>query len=99
MARFRILIVENERIVAEVIRLTLLDLDYEVAEIATNGKEAVEKCAATQPDLVLMDIVLDEGIDGIEPPDRIRFLFRYSDYLSNSLCELFHRGMGANHPT
>ena len=90
MARSRILIVENERIVAEDIRLTLLDLEYEIAGMAANGKEAVEKCSATRPDLVLMDIVLDEGIDGIETADRIRSLFdipiiyltAYADYFT-----------------
>ena len=89
-AQSRILIVENERIVAEDIRLTLLDLDYQIAEMATTGKEAVEKSAATRPDLVLMDIVLDEGVEGIETADRIRSLFdipiiyltAYTDYFT-----------------
>ncbi len=90
MARSRILVVENEKIVAEDIRLTLLDLDYEIAAMAADGKEAIEKCAATRPDLVLMDIVLDDEIDGIETADRIHSLFNipiiyltaYSNYLT-----------------
>ncbi len=66
MARTRILIVEDEQIVADDLRETLDILGYEVAGLAISGEEAIAKVAATCPHLVLMDIRLEGAMDGIE---------------------------------
>lgn len=72
MAGSRILIVEDERLVAEDIRLTLESLGYKIAAVVHTGEDAIDKAAETKPDLVLMDITLGAGIDGIEAASRIR---------------------------
>lgn len=87
MARSRILVVEDEVIVAMGIRQKLEDLGYEVTDIVLSGEDAVEKALETQPDLILMDIVLKGKMDGIEAASKIRnqmdipiiYLTAYSD--------------------
>lgn len=70
-----ILIVEDEVIIAEDIRKNLQKLGYLVPSIASSGEEAVKKVEETNPDLVLMDIVLKGKMDGIEAADKIRSRF------------------------
>jgi CheY-like chemotaxis protein len=65
------MIVEDEGIVASDIGKALEDLGYQVAGVATSGEEALRKVAEENPDLVLMDIMLEGQIDGIEAADRI----------------------------
>ncbi len=72
----RILIVEDETIVALDIQDRLLELGYEAAGVADRGEEALELVAATQPDLVLMDIRLKGEMDGIEAAEEIRRRWR-----------------------
>jgi len=76
MARARILVVEDERIVAEDIGESLNKLGYSVVAIVSSGEEAVEKAEELAPDLVLMDIVLREDVDGIGAAEQIRARFR-----------------------
>lgn len=71
----QILIVEDERIVADDIKTSLLRLGYEVCGIAISGEEAIKKAEEHRPDLVLMDIVLKEEMDGIETASIIRTRF------------------------
>jgi PAS domain S-box-containing protein len=75
MAKAEILIVEDERITAEDIRLSLGGFGYSVTGIASSGGEAVKKAGELHPDLVLMDIVLGGDMDGIEAAERIRARF------------------------
>ena len=58
MAPARILIVEDEAIVAADIKGTLKGLGYDVPAIAFSGEEALRKTEELHPDVVLMDIVL-----------------------------------------
>ncbi len=62
----QILVVEDERIVAEDIKMRLQKLGYAVPGVAFSGEEAVKKAESMQPDLVLMDIVLEKKMSGIE---------------------------------
>ncbi len=62
----RILIVEDEKIVAMDMRHNLLGMGYEVAAMAATGEEAVEAAVNEKPDLVLMDIFLAGKMNGIE---------------------------------
>ena len=75
MAKAQILVVEDEGIIAQDIQNTLKKLGYAVPAIAYSGKEGIEKAQEIQPDLVLMDIVLEGGIDGIEAAEQIRRRF------------------------
>jgi diguanylate cyclase (GGDEF)-like protein len=70
----RILVVEDETVVAMDIELSLKNLGYEVA-VVNCGEEAVTKAEAQRPDLVLMDIRLGRGADGIETADSLRKRF------------------------
>jgi len=71
----KILVVEDERIVGEDIKVRLQKLGYSVPSIARSGEEAIEKTKAIRPDLVLMDIVLDGKMDGIEAATTIKALY------------------------
>jgi len=61
----RILIVEDQLIIALDLELILKNLGYEVAGIVNTGEESVEFVKNSKPDLVLMDIMLPGDIDGI----------------------------------
>ncbi len=60
----KILIVEDERDIAELIEYNL-KLEKYVTEIVTNGTQAVNRALRTQPDLVILDLMLP-GMDGLE---------------------------------
>ncbi|HEX3034957.1 MAG TPA: response regulator [Thermodesulfobacteriota bacterium] len=71
----KILIVENEEVIAADIEEKLEDLGYNVSAIVSSGEEAIKKTEETRPDLVLMDIVLKGDMDGIESAKQIRTHF------------------------
>ena len=75
MTNAQILIVEDEGIIAKDIQNTLESLGYAVPAIASSGEEAIKKTAETLPDLVLMDIVLEGHMDGVEAAEQIRDRF------------------------
>jgi AmiR/NasT family two-component response regulator len=66
MANERLMIVEDESIVAMGIKHKLEDLGYIIVGIEATGEGAVETALKTEPDLILMDIVLKGNMDGIE---------------------------------
>ena len=68
----RIMVVEDEGIVALDIRNKLRRMGYSVTGIANSGEDAVVMASTTEPDLVLMDIRLKGEMDGIEAAKRIQ---------------------------
>ncbi|MFH0789356.1 MAG: HD domain-containing phosphohydrolase [Pseudomonadota bacterium] len=74
MDKKKIMVVEDERIVARDLARQLTDLGYDVVATAYSGEEALEKLRETLPDLVLMDIVLAGQMDGIKAAERITAL-------------------------
>lgn len=90
MEQKRILIVEDESITAEDIAQRLEGMDYTITGIAGTGEEAIELANKTLPDLVLMDVKIKGGMDGIESADIIRqsrdipiiYLTAYTDSLT-----------------
>ena len=64
MATF--IILEDERIIAEDLCITLEEFDHEVLDIAVEAKEGLEKIKKLHPDIVVIDIMLEGEIDGIE---------------------------------
>ena len=68
----RILVVEDEPLIAEDLRARLERFGYEVTGTAATGEDAIRIASASPPDLVLMDIVLKGPMDGIETACRIR---------------------------
>jgi len=75
MPNAKLLIAEDEEIVAFDIESTLKGLGYEVPAIVAFGEEAIASAAKIQPDLVLMDIMLKGSMDGIEAAKEIRSHF------------------------
>ena len=69
---YKILIVEDEVIVALDLQSRLERLGYIVLDTFMSGEEACEKVLELQPDLVLMDIQLGGGMDGIETAKAIQ---------------------------
>jgi CheY-like chemotaxis protein len=72
MADARILIVEDEHIIAWDLERRLTRLGYAVLGIVSSGQDAIEKALELRPDLILMDIRLPGNMDGIEAAERIR---------------------------
>ena len=66
MKTSKILIVEDETIVAQSIGVQLEQLGYDVAGMVATAADAIAAVESTQPDLVLMDIVPDIDMEGIE---------------------------------
>ena len=83
----KILIVEDEAIVAESLNDQLIHLGYQVCGTAANGEDALRIMENSNPDLVMMDIMLEGSMDGVEVASRIHekkgipviFLSAYSD--------------------
>jgi CheY-like chemotaxis protein len=72
MSRTRILVAEDETIVALDIKSCLEDLGYDVLGVTDRADEALKLAAAARPDLVLMDIRLKGEMDGIAAAEQIR---------------------------
>ena len=68
----RIMIVEDERILALDLAETLDELGYTVAGTASRGDEAIELARRLDPQLILMDVRLDGDVDGITAAETIR---------------------------
>lgn len=68
----RIMIVEDERILALDLAETLDELGYTVAGMASRGDEAIELARRLDPQLILMDVRLDGDVDGIAAAETIR---------------------------
>ena len=72
MPNKRIMIVEDEWIVAEEIKRCFQKLGYTVSSVVASGEDAFQKAEEDRPDLVLMDIILQGEMDGIEAAKQIR---------------------------
>ena len=72
----KIMIVEDENIIALDIRSMLEDLGYMVSDIVSSGEESIQRASTKKPDLVLMDIKLKGSIDGIRAGEEIYRQFR-----------------------
>lgn len=66
MKKFKILIVEDESLIALQLELNLAQVGYDICKSAARGEEAIEKVRKEQPDVILMDIRLLGPLDGIE---------------------------------
>ena len=61
----KILIVDDEEKIRRLVEVTLMSDDHRVLE-AENGKEAIEIAKAEKPELIIMDIMMPGGMDGLE---------------------------------
>ena len=67
----RILMVEDARYMCEMLKEMLNPEEYEIVDIAVNGIEAVRKYKELEPDIVTMDVVMEE-MDGIQATKEIK---------------------------
>ncbi len=75
MKKAKILIVEDEAIIAMEIENQLQSLGYEVISVVDTGEKAIKKAKEDKPDLILMDIRIKGEMDGIEAAEEIRNKF------------------------
>lgn len=68
----RILIVEDEHIIAADLEMKLTRMGYQVVGSAVTGEEAVVLAEKHQPDAILMDIKLQGRLNGLEAAEAIR---------------------------
>jgi PAS domain S-box-containing protein len=71
----KIMVVEDEWLLAQGLKEKLQDLGYEVTGVADSASEALKLAAELQPDLALMDIMLKGDQDGIETAKQLRHNF------------------------
>lgn len=96
MGNARILIVEDEALVATDLERKLTKYGYSIVGIACQGKEAVEMALGFRPQLILMDIQLEGTMDGIDAAEAIQnqynvpviYLTAYSDRATLSRAKL-----------
>lgn len=62
----KILIVEDEWIIANDIKDALMEAGYKITGISASGDDAISQVKNDQPDLILMDVVLQGDLTGIE---------------------------------
>ncbi|MDX2243688.1 MAG: ATP-binding protein [Leptolyngbyaceae cyanobacterium bins.302] len=76
MANSRIFIVEDEILIAREIEGCLQELEYSVVGIAPDSETALQQISQTQPDLVLVDIVIQGDQDGIALAEQVQACYR-----------------------
>ena len=95
----RVMIVEDEAVVALHIRQELTKLGYTVAGTATAGEQALKMIEEVFPDIILMDIHIQGAIDGIETASRIpRYLHVPIIFLTAYSEDVTLKRAGETHP-
>jgi len=72
MKKKRIMIVEDEELIAYSLEIKLNKIGYNVCKITNTGEDAVASFENSKPDIILMDIMLSGPIDGIETARQIQ---------------------------
>ena len=75
MGKAKILIVEDEAIIAMEIESQLQSLGYEITSIVDTSEKAIKKAKEDKPDIILMDIRIKGEMDGIDTAEAIRSQF------------------------
>jgi PAS domain S-box-containing protein len=83
----RILIVEDDEIIANLISVMLEKKGYSIVGKIASGEESIIKAAEQEPDLILMDINLAGVMDGITAARFIFQLFQYPIVFLTALCD------------
>lgn len=71
MDKIKVLIVEDQLLIAEDLRVKLSKHNFEVTDIVDSGEDALKFLKSSVPDLILMDIQLAGDLDGITTAERI----------------------------
>lgn len=75
MNQLKVLVVEDENIIAMDIQYTLRRFGFNVCGVVSTGEESIESAIRTNPDLILMDIKLRGKMDGIYAAKQIQSKF------------------------
>jgi len=67
-----VLIVEDEAITALEMQKILESWNYDISSIVSTGEDAIKEAKNSQPDLILMDIILKGRMDGLEAASKIK---------------------------
>jgi len=67
-----VLIVEDELIIAEDVKFSLINSGFEVFEVVATGSDSIRLAGELKPDLILMDILLEGDMSGIEAAEEIK---------------------------
>jgi len=93
-----ILVVEDEALVGMELEEGLTQRGYRVPEVITRGDQVLDAVARVNPDLVLMDIRIAGGLDGIQAAEKVRqvsrvpivFLTAYNDAATVARAHALH---------
>lgn len=88
MKKKKILIVDDQREVRELVEVTMRGEEYRIFQ-ASSGEEALELARLERPDLIILDIAMPGGMDGLETCQRLK-----EDEESGSCRVLFLTAMG-----
>jgi AmiR/NasT family two-component response regulator len=69
---YRLMLADDEIVIALQLRELLLSMGHEVVGEASSGEMAVQMALDLKPDLILMDIVMEGRLDGIDAVERIQ---------------------------
>ena len=88
----KVMVVEDEILIGLMLVKKLRSFGYVVGEVATTGEEAVERVGLECPDVILMDVTLGSGMNGIEAAHKIKAEFGtpiiiFSGYSDKSFME------------
>lgn len=75
MEKKKILIVEDELVIALDIKFSLENYGYEVTDVVATGDEALDSIEEVKPELVVIDIILDDSQSGIELARKIKMKY------------------------
>jgi len=76
MERKKVVIVEDDRLLAIVLKKMAKSMDLDVIDVAQGGEDAILMVEKHRPDLIMMDIMLADSVTGVEAMQKIR---RHSD--------------------
>jgi two-component system, cell cycle sensor histidine kinase and response regulator CckA len=85
----RILIVEDEQIVAEDLSIKLRLMGHDVVGSAASGEEGLRLATSLHPDLILMDVRLQGAMNGAEAARRIQEVMDIPIVYVSAFSELF----------
>lgn len=67
-----ILIVEDDQVLSLMLKRMVKEIGHQIAGVAVSGQEAIQKALSVECELILMDIMLQDEVDGIEAYRKIR---------------------------
>ena len=97
MAKKKILIVEDDKMLCAIFEMFIKELDYDLIGISQSGNDATKLIAINKPDVILMDIYIEGNITGIETAKLIyeRYdipvIFVTSDIKEETIKEAIHK--------